>query len=201
MEIDNNKNNRFKALPSFVLESLYSDYALDTITKIRKTYLAGDLEKNGILKDVIALTVLKDIKIEQLYIAVEEGLKLDEAISKEVTLDILCNIFYPMKDFFPGIEDEILRLGGEIPKISESVGEQLLRRDEEMEAMKEMEEKIEEERMKDVIIEMPINDLISNYPGVQSQRIGSQESIIVQGSDVPMKPEIKYWLQLSASSN
>lgn len=196
METNENKTNRFKTLPSFVLDCLYSEEILDVITDIRRRYLAGDLVLNGILKDIIALVVLKDIKIEQLRLAVEEGLKLDKEKSKEITLLILCKILYPIKNFFPGIDDEILKLGGEIPKIEmKFTGEQLAKRGEEMEALREEEEKAEEKESEDVIVELPINDLIEKYPAVESQQIGSQESISVVGMDVPMRPEIKYWIK------
>jgi len=101
-----------------------------------------------------------------------------------------------MKDFFPGIEDEILRLGGEIPKTKPiSIDQQMIKREEEMEAMSEMEEREREEAEKDMMVSLPIAELAKEYPQVESQQIGSQESIIVQGSDVPMKPEIKYWMK------
>ena len=70
--------NRFKSRPSFVLDNIYEDYSLDAITKIRKEYLKGDLGKNNAIKDIIALTILKDVKIEQLSIVIKEALKFDE---------------------------------------------------------------------------------------------------------------------------
>ncbi|MFZ2970117.1 MAG: hypothetical protein WA063_03145 [Minisyncoccia bacterium] len=189
--------NRFQTIPSFISDNLYEDYSLEAITEIRKKYLGGDLEKNKTLKDIIALTVLKDIKIEQVLDVVEEGLKLDKTKAKEVAIIILCRILYPIKDYFPGIEDEILKLGGEIPKeIPKRLNEQLLRREEEMEAMNEEEKREESERMKDVIVNMPIQDLVKNYPAVESQQIGSQPSIVVQGMEgVSMKPVIKFWIK------
>ncbi len=188
--------NRFQALPSFVTDNLYADHSLEAITEIRERYLGGDLDKNKILKDIIALTVLKDIKIEQIKEVLEEALKLKEKESNQVALIILCNILHPIKDFFPGIEDQIVKLGGEVPKpLPKKNNEQLLKREEEMEEMKAEEKKIEVEKMKDTIVNMPVKDLVINYPMVESQVIGSQESIMVKGSDIPMKPIIKFWMK------
>jgi len=196
METDNKKVNRFKALPAFVQDSLYEEYTLDAITDIRKNYLEGDLEKNEALKDIIALTVLKDSNIEQLYSTVEEKLKLNKTKAKEVTLIVLCRILHPIKDFFPGIEDQILKLGGEIPKESpKKSSDQLARRDEEMEELREIQEREGFEIMKDTIVNLPISDLAREYPQVEMQQIGNQESITIKGADVPMKPIIKYWIK------
>jgi len=194
--MDIQKPNRFQSLPSFVLDSIYEDYSLDAITKIRKEYLSNDLDKNEILKGIIGYAILKDIKIEQLVEAIKEGLKLDGEKAKEVALIILTEIFYPIKDYFPGIEDEILKLGGEIPKEKpKQFQEQLLKREEEMEAMQKQEEDEEKERMADTIISEKIEDLVKKYPIVGEQKIGSQESIELKSKPVPMKPIIKFWLE------
>jgi len=188
--------NRFKSLPSFVLDNIYEDRSLDAITKIRKEYLKGDLEKNNVIKDIIALTILKDAKIEQLFTVIKEALKLDDKTAREIALIILCEILYPIKDYFPGIEDEILKLGGEIPKEKpKKLDAQLLKRTKEMEAMQEAKEKEEEAKMADTIINETIEDLIKKYPKVGEQVIGSQEAIEIKGMPLPMKPLVKYWLK------
>jgi|SRR5680860_1080924 len=196
MENDNQKPNRFAMLPAFVLDSIYEDYSLDAITKIRKEYLDGDLKKNEALKDMIAHSILKDIKIEQLVETSRENLGLSEEQSKEVALIILQEIFFPIDSFFPGIKDEILKLGGEVPKERpRKLSEQLLRREEEMDKMREEEERKEAERMADTIISKPIEELLKDFPVVGSQQIGSQESIIVKTKPLPMKPLIKFWVE------
>ncbi|MDF1498194.1 MAG: hypothetical protein P1P85_02465 [Patescibacteria group bacterium] len=194
--MDNQKPNRFQSLPSFVLDSIYEDYSLDAITRIRKEYLENDLDRNEILKGIIGYAILKDIKIEKLVEAIKEGLKLNDNKSIEVVLIILTEIFYPIKDYFPGIEDEILKLGGEIPKEKpKQFQEQLLKREEEMETMQKQEEDEEKERMADTIISGKIEDLIKKYPIVGEQIIGSQDSIELKSKPVSMKPIIKFWLE------
>ncbi|MEA2097971.1 MAG: hypothetical protein U9P70_02760 [Patescibacteria group bacterium] len=196
MKTNNQKTNRFQSLPSFVLDNIYEDYTLEAITRIRKEYLESNLDKNEILKGIIRYTVLKDIKIEQLAEAIEEGLKLDNKQSIEVALIILCEILYPINSYFPGIEDEILKLGGEIPKEKlKQLTEQLLKREEAMEKMKEAEEAEERKRMADTIVSKSIKNLIDKYPVVEKQQIGSQESIKLKSMSAPMKPLIKYWLK------
>lgn len=185
-----------KATPNFVQDSIYEDYTTDAISEIREKYLENDKERVESLKNITGLAILKDIKLEEIKDRIQNDLVLDDQSSKEISLIILTKIFYPIKDFFPGIEDEILKLGGEIPKEApKKSSEQLLKREEEMGEMSEAEKREEAEKMKDTIIKMSIKDLIKNYPIVESQQIGSQESIVVQGMDVPMKPVIKFWIR------
>jgi hypothetical protein len=181
-------------LPAFVLDNLYSDYSADAIGKIIDDYIR-DEETMDNLKDIIGLIVLKEIKIEEVFDFIKK-LGLDDRKAKDVTSIVLCEILFPMKDFFPGIEDVIVKLGGEIPKtMPVTIDQQMLKREKEMEEMEEAEEREQEEAEKDMMVSLPITELTKAYPQVESQRIGSQESIIVQGSDVPMKPEIKYWMK------
>jgi len=196
MENKNQKTNRFALLPAFVLDGLYEDYSLDAITKIRNEYLEGDLEKNQALKDLIAHLILKDVKIEQLVQTGKENLGLNDKQAKEVTLIILQEIFFPIASFFPGIEDEILKLGGEVPKEKpKKLGEQLLKREAEMDRMREEKEQAEVERMADTIISKSIEELLKEFPVVGKQQIGSQKSITIKTKPEAMKPLIKYWLK------
>ena len=127
---------------------------------------------------------------------IKEALKLNEKIAGEITLIILTKILYPIKDYFPGIEDEILKLGGEVPKEKpRSLNTQLLKREKEMEAMQEEKEREEAKRMADAIINDTIENLIKKYPKVGECVIGSQEAIEVKGLPLPMKPLVKYWLE------
>ena len=196
MEIDKQKSNRLSSLPSFVLDAIYDDYTLNAITKIRKEYLKSDLDKNEIIKSIIGYAVLKDIKLEEINNRIQEDLKLDKKESTEIALIILCEIFYPIKDYFPGIEDEILKLGGEVPKEKpKKLSEQLLKRSDEMDAIKKQEEEAEKERMADTIISKPIKNLIKEFSQIEQCQIGSQDSIKLKSKSILMKPLIKYWLE------
>ena len=188
--------DKLKTLPTFVLDSIYENYTTEAITKIREEYLEDDDDRSEALKNVIGLTMLKDIRVEQLFDVVKEGLKLDEEDANDVALIIFIEIFYPINNYFPGIEDEILRLGGEIPKEKpRQLTEQLLKREEEMEKMKELEEEKERKRMADTIVSRSVEDLVNKFKTVGEQQIGSQESIILKSMASPMKPLIKYWLK------
>lgn len=187
---------RIDSLPNSIQDSIYEDYTTDAITKIRKEYLGDNKEKVEGLKNLTGLAILKDIKLEEIKDRIQEDLEIDDKKAKEITLIILSEIFYPIKDFFPGIEDEILKLGGEVPKEKpKTLDEQLLKREEEMERMDEQEKAEEAERVKDMIIEKPIEELIKEFPNVGEQQIGSQKEIILKRMPVPMKPLIKYWLE------
>ena len=183
-----------KESPDFVWDGLNEDYATDAIIKIRETY-KFDQNYIDMITDVIGLIVLKDISIEDLFSSIKKELNLDDRTAKEITLIILTEILYPIEDYFPGIEDEILKLGGEIPKMKpKKMSGQMLKRDEEMEEMQEQKEREEAERLADTIIEEPIGDLIKKFPEVGEQQIGSQKSITIEEMPIPMKPLVKYWM-------
>ena len=187
---------RLKKVPQFVRDAIFEDCVGDAIGKIIEEYIKEEDDKLEALKNAVGLTILKDIKIEELIDVVKEGLKLKDSDAKKITLIILCEILYPIKDYFPGIEDEILKLGGKIPKEKpKKLTEQLLKREEEMERMTELKEEKERERMADTIIQKTIEELIKKYSIVGEQQIGSQEAIELKSMPVPMKPLVKYWLK------
>ena len=184
-----------KKTPDFVWDGLNEDYATDAIIKIRETYKFNQDYVDAIT-DIIGLIVLKDISIEDLFSSFKKELNLDDETANKITIIILTEIFYPIKDYFPGIEDEILKLGGEVPKMKpKKMSGQMLKRDEEMEEMQERKEEEERKRMEDTIIEEPIKNLIKKFPEIGEQQIGSQKAIIIKEMPVPMKPLIKYWMK------
>ena len=184
-----------KKVPDFVWNSLNEDYSTNAIIKIKDDY---NLEQEDIdsITDIIGLLVLKEIDLGKTKSGIESELRLDDKINREVTLIIFCEILYPIKDYFPGVEDEILKLGGKIPKIRlRKKDTQLLKRTKEMEAMQEAKEQKEKIRMADTIINGTIEELIEKYPKVEEQIIGSQKAIEIEGMPLPMQPLIKYWLR------
>ncbi|MCK4918891.1 MAG: hypothetical protein KAS01_00725 [Candidatus Pacebacteria bacterium] len=187
---------KLKMVPSFVRDSMFEDYTSDAIGKIINEYIKEDDNKLSVLKNIIGLTILKDIKIEDISNVIQTDLEYDKSKSQDIALIILREMLFPIASYFPGIEDEILRLGGEIPKGKpKKLGEQLLKREEEMDKMKEEEKQAEAERMADTIISKSIDELSKEFPVVGNQQIGSQESITIKTKPEPMKPLIKYWLE------
>ncbi|NOQ68147.1 hypothetical protein GQ568_01770 [Patescibacteria group bacterium] len=188
--------DRFKKMPRFVRDAIYEDNVSEATGRIKKEILHNDELEFEALKNIIGLTILKDIKIEDLFEVIKKELELDDQIVEEVTLIILTEILYPIKDYFPGIEDEILKLGGKIPKEKpKKLTEQLLKREEEMERRTELEEEKERERMADTIIQKSVEELVKEFPIVGEQQIGSQKEIELKSMPVLMKPLIKYWLK------
>ncbi len=185
---------KIKKLPTYVQDAL-GENAGEANAKIQEEYDLGD-DKISILSDIKAEILLKNFRIEDLFTVIKEALKLNDKIAKEITLIILCEILHPIKDYFPGIDDEILKLGGEVPKTKRKMmNAQLLKRTEEMEAMQEEKEREEAERMADTIINETIENLIKKYPKVGEQVIGNQKAIEIEGLPLPMKPLVKYWLK------
>ena len=187
---------RLDKLPENVRDSSLSDKSSDTILLVWEKYLNGDDEKLEKFKDIVGMVYLKDIQIEQLRLVLKEAFGFDEKVADEVALVVLCEMLYPVKNFYPGVEDEIIKLGGEIPKevVEEKVVQQFANREEAIEDMLEREDAEEEAEKEDVIIYGNIENLISKYPELGNFVVGTQNSISLK--DMPnMKPMIKYWIQ------
>jgi hypothetical protein len=192
---EENLSKRINILPNYAYDVLTSDAVMNINNDIYNKLNLNDQQKNDFL-DILMKIFLKDIKIEDVLEELINTLKIDKKEASYVALKWLREILFQIGDFFPGIEDEILKLGGEIPKEKpKKLDEQLLKREEEMEEMEEREEAEEEERLKDAIIEKPVEDLIKEFPWVGEQVIGSQKEIILKRFPVPMKPLVKYWLE------
>lgn len=184
-----------KNTPDFVWDGLNDERATDAMIKIRKAY---QLNQNCVdaITDVIGLLVLKEINLEQIKSVIQNDLSLNNKTAQKISLIILTEILYPIKNYFPGIGDEILKLGGEVPKQKpKKMNAQLLKREKEIEAMQEAEEREEKARMADTIINKTIGELIKKYPKVSEQIIGNQKAIKLKDMSLPMKPMIKYWLK------
>jgi len=187
-------------LPKFVKENLYADHTFEAIEKISRKYLKeNDPDANmkmQRLKNVLGLVSLKDVRIENLAGEIGKRLEIEESDAKAVALILLREVFYPIKNYFPGIGDEIIKLGGELPKSNPKIiNEQLLKRDEEIEQMQAEEEKKKRKEMADMIVNSDIESLMFKFPEAGEQIIGSQDSIEVRTMPVKMKPMIKYWIQ------
>ncbi|MFA6896841.1 MAG: hypothetical protein WCQ96_00990 [Patescibacteria group bacterium] len=188
--------NRLEQLPEYVQDGSFSERTGDAILLVWKKYLGDDEEKLEKFKDIVGLVYLKDIKIEQLHLVLKEAFGFDEKVADEVALVVLCEMLYPVKNFYPGVEGEIIKLGGEIPKeaVEEKVVQQFANREEAIEDMLEREDAEEEAKKEDVIIYGNIENLISKYPELGDFVIGTQNSITLK--DMPdMKPMIKYWIR------
>lgn len=187
-------------LPRAVYDNLYEDYTFEANGKIIDGYLRSEdkeQEENRIesMKDILGLVTLKAVKLEELPAEIEKILGLGEKEAKEVTLIMLCEIFYPVREFFPGIDEEILKLGGEIPEEVVRAAGQFLKREEQIEEMQEQQEEEEQERMADTIVTDTIDNLMAQFPEAGEMIIGTQDSITVKNMPVGMRPMIKYWIQ------
>lgn len=191
-----NKNyiKRFQELPEFVQDAFGGDDYLVNI-KIMDDYKLTE-EMTQSLMAIKFQILLKDIKLEEISGKIQKDLKVDKKIADEITLILLRETYYPVKDFFPGIEDEILKMGGKIPKEKPKMANiSFLKREDEMDEMREEEEKMERERTADTIIYDSIENLMKNYSQAGEYIIGNQKAIEVKNMPVPMKPMVKYWIE------
>jgi hypothetical protein len=187
---------RLDSLPEYVRLSSLSDRSSDAVGLIRKKYISMDIIKLDILKNIIGLVFLKDIKLENLFSEIKNQFALNDSVAKEIVLIILIEMLYPTKDFFPGIDDVIVQLGGEIPKGEAAIGfaGQFTKREAEIEEMQRQEEETQEQKTSVATVYGKISQLLVQFPDLGEQTIGSQKSIEVKNSPVPMKPMIKYWI-------
>lgn len=185
---------RFQELPEFVQEAFGGDDYLVNI-KIMDDYKFTE-EMTQSLMAIKFQILLKDIKLEEISGKIQKDLKVDKKIADEITLILLRETYFPVKDFFPGIEDEILKLGGKIPKEKPKMANVIfLKREDEIEKMREEEERREKERAADAIIYDSIENLIKKYPQAGEYIIGGQKAIEVKNMPIPMKPMVKYWIE------
>jgi hypothetical protein len=125
--------DRIGQLPQGIQDYIFSmDFVQSTIA-VWKAYLDNDKEKLEKFKDLLGLLFLKDVKIEEVPAQLAALFAFDEVRSKEAALLVYRDMLYPARDYFPGIDDAILGLGGELPAIQQRVVDgQFLRREEEM---------------------------------------------------------------------
>lgn len=189
-------NDRLDQLPEKIRDHTLGDQASDAILKVWKDYLAKDISKLGKFKDVIGLALLKDIKVEQLSVVLREMFEFDDSTAAAVTVLILREMFHPVKEYFPGTDEEIVRLGGEVPVevAREKATQQFTSREEEIEDMLDQQAKEEEAKSQQEIVYGKIEDLIRQFPDIGTMVIGTQNAISLKGMP-DMKPMIKYWIQ------
>lgn len=186
---------KISGLPDFVYKTIMGVEGTKVNGEVSEKFSLTDDQKTKML-DLISKITFKDISIEDLFFEIEKRLKVNKETAKQITLELLQKEFFLIKDYFPGIEDEILKLSGEVPKVkAKKLSEQFLKREEEMEKIQRQKEEEERIKMEDTIIERPVEDLVKEFPEVGNQQIGSQKAIIIEAMPVPMKPLVKYWMQ------
>lgn len=186
---------KIDVLPRSVSDYLGSDEIIDAVIDLNEEFGLTH-EQVVVINDVIYGTFVRDIKIEDVFDRIRQGLGLDAEKTKSISLVLLREIFYRLKDFFPGIDDEILRLGGEIPRGGvQTIAEQLNKREAEIEEMQKKEEEEEAARMADTTVYDDIESLMSQFPEAGEMIIGTQKAISVKTMSIEMKPMIKYWIR------
>lgn len=173
-----------------------SEETANALLRIYTEYLNGDDQKLDRLKEIAGLTFIKEIPLEQLPLIVKEGLGLEEKPASEASLIILQEALFPVKKFFPGIEDAIVKLGGELPALDPQgqLLQKFTNREEAIEDMLDKERQAEEEKLKDTVIYGKIEELIAQHPELGDYVIGTQAGIALK--DMPdMKPMVKYWIK------
>jgi len=189
-------NDRLNQLPDKVRDHTLGDQASDAILRVWKEYLGGDRDKLDKLKDIVGMALLKDIKIEQISVVLREMFAFDDNMAAEASVLLLREMFHPIKEYFPGTDEEIVRLGGEVPVevARDKATQQFTSREEEIEDMLDQQAKEEEEMSQQEIVYGNIEDLIRQFPDVGTMVIGTQNAISLKGMP-DMKPMIKYWIQ------
>lgn len=204
MKNSNQKNNhddfdefmkKVNNLPDFVYEVVMGVEGTKVNEEISEKFKLSD-DQRGEMLDLISKITFKDVPIENLFPEIEKRLKVDQEIAKQISLELLQKEFFLVKDYFPGIEDAITSLGGEIPKVVPKKQVHKLVDEEKIEERREqtIKEQIEAEAKREKIVKADIKLLLKEYSLAGEQIIG-QNSIEVPSVALPVKPKIKYWIE------
>lgn len=102
------------ALPSFVLDWMYSQEAGENNAEIVKKFNLGS-DKNPIIAKLTAQVILKEITLDALPLLLQEKLKVDGEVARRIALGIALKQLLVIRDHLRGVENFILKLGGTIP--------------------------------------------------------------------------------------
>lgn len=185
---------KIDVLPLTVSDYLGSEAMVSVVTDLRNEY-GFSQEQVRAMNDVIYAAFVRDIRIEDIRTGIETQVGVDSETAQAITVTLLKDIFYVVRDFFPGVDTEILHLGGELPQEQPmTISQQFTKREEEIEDMQRREEEAEVARLADTTITDSIEKLMAQFPEAGEMAIGSQKSILVKNMPVEMKPLIKYWI-------
>lgn len=196
--MDKTIREKWEMLPAQLKAISVGDSFTNGIVEVWTKFLEEDLEKLEDLKNLIGLLLIGEMKLSQIKNVLEKHFAFDENKSREANLLMLTGILYQAKNYFPGIEDEIRRLGGEVPQDMPPVvknDDQFLNREEEIAEMQAAEEEEAQRAVQEKPVWGGIKELLQQFPAVGEQIIGTQDSINVKNYPVPMKPMIRYWLE------
>jgi len=204
MSDDNQKNNtgdfdefmrKVNNLPDFVYEVIMGVEGTEVNKEVSEKFGLSDEQKSEML-GLISEIAFKDIPIENLFSEVEKRLKVNRETAKQISLELLQKELFLVKDYFPGIEDAIKSLGGEVPKIVPKKQVQKLVDEEKIEEKQRqtIREQIEAEAKRERVVKADIKTLLKEYSSAGEQEIG-QNPIEVPSITLPVKPKIKYWVE------
>jgi len=204
MNDDNQKNNpgdfdefmkKVSSLPDFVYEVIMGVEGTEANKEVSEKFGLSDEQRSEMLNLISEIT-FKDIPIENLFPEIEKRLKINQETAKQISLELLQKEFFLVKDYFPGIEDAIKSLGGEVPKIAPKKQVQELVDEEKIEERQRqtIKEQIEAEAKREKVVQADIKSLLKEYTPAGEQEIG-QNSIEVPSVALPVKPKIKYWIE------
>jgi len=106
---------KFEKLPQRIKEIMLSSETAETNRSIGTKYKLS-IEQTGDMVSVIVDTILKDIPLENFVAVLQQKLGIDLQTSQRLTLDIVIKRFLPIKEYLPGTETLIQKLGGNVPK-------------------------------------------------------------------------------------
>ena len=205
MENDDQKTNdsgdfdefmkKVNNLPDFVYDAIMGVEGTKANGEISEKFKLSDDQKSEMLSLISEIT-FKDIPIENLSSETEKRLKVNQEIAKQISLELLQKEFFLVKDYFPGIEDAITSLGGDVPKIIPKKQTQDLVDEEKIEERQRqtVKERIEAEAKREKVVQHDIKTLLKEYAPAGEQAIG-QNSIEAPSVALPVKPKIKYWIE------
>lgn len=191
--ISDAEQQKIDLLPQNVARVIYGLELVNWMIRTREKFNLTQ-EKVDLLNRIIINLFLREIAVEQVSARVQKDLDISVEVAGEITFTLFAENLYDIRDFFPGLSDEILRLGGQIPVHGAvSLGEQFAKREAEIERLLEQERLQQEQLIRDSVVTDYLENLLVKYPIVGDQMIGGRD-ITVKGLPTLMRPVIKCWV-------
>lgn len=191
-------SNKLKNIPDFVRAHMRENSEFSEVDKFMLT--SDDQQK---AKEKMVKVLLGEININDFFDNLKVSLpNFEESKLKELALEICYHRLYPLRDYFKGIENIIIALGGKIPEDVPLFSEEYRKR--KAEKVKKRPEKenpppsdatttIEEPKEMN-IVNLPIKEAVEKYPEVLKQFV-SARPIKISEFDELVNPTVKNWLK------
>lgn len=113
-EEKNTQTDKFSKLPDDVLAWLFSEQATKYNAEISERFKLSN-DQSGSLARITGQMILKEMKLDYLPTALQENLKINPDLARQIALAVAEKQFLPVRKYLGGTENLIVSLGGILP--------------------------------------------------------------------------------------